>query len=95
MNMDLKVATKNGEKQIYASKVNTNINITEIKYKFDENRKELEQLHQVMSNVVDSNMKDIIAKIVSGIEKKISQMTISIFNNLSHSNYEKLFPETV
>jgi len=93
--MDLKVATKNGEKQIYVSKVNTNINITEIKYKFDESRKELEQLHQVLSNVADNNIKDIIATIVAVIEEKISQMVISIFNKLSHSNYEKLFPETV
>jgi len=93
--MDLKVATKNDEKQIYASKVNTNINITEIKYKFNDNRKELEQLHQVISNVVDNNIKDIISTIVSVGEKKISQIIISIFNKLSHSNYEKLFPETV
>jgi len=92
--MDLKVATKNGEKQIYASKVNTNINITEIKYKFDESRKELEQLHQVINNVVDNNLKDIIATIASVIEEKISQIIISIFNKLSHSNYEKLFPDT-
>jgi len=94
INVDAKVATKNGEKQIYASKVNTNLNITDIEYKF-ENRKELEQLHQVISNVVDNNKKDIIAMIVPVLEERISQIIISIFNKFSHSNYEKLFPETV
>jgi len=93
VNMQLKVATKNNEKEIYASKVSSNVNIAAFKYKFDDSEKELLQLHQAISNVVDSNTQDIIDKVRPVIEERISQIIISLFNGISRSNYEKLFPE--
>ncbi|XP_011879799.1 PREDICTED: uncharacterized protein LOC105568603 [Vollenhovia emeryi] len=95
LTLDFKVATKNGEKQIYVSKANTNINITSFKYEFDESEKELVQLHQAISNVVDSNSEDIIRSVKSAAEKKISELVILVVNNITRSNYEKLFPEKV
>ncbi|XP_071555957.1 uncharacterized protein [Temnothorax nylanderi] len=93
VNMDLKVATKGGKKEIYVSKVNAKAKIPFFNYKFDESEKELVQLHQALSNVVDSNSKDIIAKVEPVLEAKISEIIISIFNNMARSNYEILFPE--
>ncbi|TGZ56567.1 Uncharacterized protein DBV15_06350 [Temnothorax longispinosus] len=70
VNMNLKVATKGGQKEIYVSKVNTKVKIS-FNYKFDESEKELVQLHQALINVVDSNSKDIIAKCYNCIADNI------------------------
>ncbi|KYN16236.1 hypothetical protein ALC57_11522 [Trachymyrmex cornetzi] len=93
VNLDLKVATKNEKKEIYASKVKTNINITGMEYVFDESEKELVQLHQAIKSVVDSNTEDIINTVKAAIEEKLSQIIIYVFNTISHSSYEKLFSE--
>lgn len=93
VNMDLKLATKNSEKKIYVQKVNSNLHIEGFKYEFDESEKELVQLHQAFNNVIENNTKDIINIIIPIFEKKISQLFISNFDSLIHSNYEKFFPE--
>ncbi|EGI59297.1 hypothetical protein G5I_12553 [Acromyrmex echinatior] len=91
INLDLKVATKNEKKEIYASKVKTNINVVGMEYIFDESEKELVHLHQAIKNVVDNNTEDIINIVVAEVEEKISQIIIDAFNTISRSNYEKLF----
>ncbi|KYM94241.1 PREDICTED: uncharacterized protein LOC108781485 [Cyphomyrmex costatus] len=93
INLDLKVATKNEKKEIYALKVKTNLDIAGMEYTFDDSEKELVQLHEAIKNVVESNTNDIINIVKAPIEEKISQIVIYIFNTISHSNYEKLFSE--
>ncbi|KYN40092.1 hypothetical protein ALC56_05500 [Trachymyrmex septentrionalis] len=95
VNLDLKVATKNEKKEIYVSKVKTNINITGIEYTFDESEKDLVQLHQAIKSVVDSNTTDIINIVMAALEEKLSQLIIYIFNTISRSNYEELFEKNV
>ena len=85
------MATKNEKKEIYASKVKTNINVVGMEYIFDESEKELVQLHQAIKNVIDNNTEDIINIVVAQIEEKISQIIIDTFNTISRSNYDKLF----
>lgn len=86
------MATENDKKQIYISKVNSKFNVTSFKYKFDESEKELVQLHQALSNVVDSNKNDIINSFMRAVEEKVSQLLISNFN-ITRFNYEKFFPK--
>ncbi|XP_011706175.1 PREDICTED: uncharacterized protein LOC105461378, partial [Wasmannia auropunctata] len=95
INIDAKEIIKNGKKQIYASKVNTHLNVTDVKYEFGDTKKELVQLHQALRNVVDSNIKDVVDSIVLVVQKNISELTIKIFNYISRSNYEKLFADKV
>ncbi|XP_012536725.1 uncharacterized protein LOC118646180 [Monomorium pharaonis] len=95
INIDAKVATKNGKKEIYASKINSNLNITDFEYKFDETEKNLVELHQAISNVVDGNKQDILVSVKPAIEKRISETIILLFNNINRFNYEKLFSEHV
>lgn len=87
------MAIKNGEEHVYAAKVNTNINITTIKYDFDESEKDLVQLRQAIRNIVNSNTQDIIDKVKPIIEENISKVIISIVNSIGRSNYKKLFPD--
>lgn len=93
LSLDLKVITKHGKKQIFASKVNNNCNIKSFKYKFNDNEKELVQLHEIIDDVVAKNKEDVLGAVKSAVQERISRLIISIFNNLAHSNYEKLFPE--
>ncbi|KAL0101149.1 hypothetical protein PUN28_018775 [Cardiocondyla obscurior] len=90
--MNLKVVTKNGKSQIYVSKINTNIKVSSFEYKFDNDEKD--QLHQILNNFVDNNKNDILTKVLPIFEKKLGEIIISIFNSVTRSNYEKLFPET-
>lgn len=91
--MDLKLTTRKGEKKIYVQKVIAKANITSFKYKFDESEKEFVQLHQVLSNVIDTNVKDIINAVQPIVEGKLSELLISNFNYFINFNYEKYFPE--
>ncbi|XP_011631199.1 uncharacterized protein LOC105423222 [Pogonomyrmex barbatus] len=93
INMDLKVATKNSEKQIYASKVNTNVNVIKFEYKINNIGNESAQVLQILNEFVNNNKQVLLNNVVSVLEKEISKKIIFTFNSITHSNYEKLFPE--
>ncbi|XP_039306778.1 uncharacterized protein LOC113003879 [Solenopsis invicta] len=93
IDIDAKVVTKNNKKEIYAAKVKENIFNIDFEYTFLETGKELRQLHQVLTNVVDSSKKDVVRTIKPIIEQKFAQLVLLIFNGIARSNYEKLFPE--
>jgi len=93
ISLDLKVVTKNGKKHIYASKVNTNLDVKSFNYKFDDSEKDLVQLHEILNSTIKSNEKDIVDRIKSAMEETFSKMVILISNNITRSGYEQLFPE--
>ncbi|XP_011631195.1 uncharacterized protein LOC105423219 [Pogonomyrmex barbatus] len=90
--LDLKVITKNHKKHIFASKVNVNLSIKSFEYKFDQSKKELTQLYQILNDSLKNNQQDIIRIVKPEIEKEASRAIISIFNGITRSNYKELFP---
>ncbi|XP_011171039.1 uncharacterized protein LOC105203824 [Solenopsis invicta] len=93
IDLDAKVATKNGKKEIYAAKIKSNLYALNFEYTFPETGEELVQLHQAIRNAVDGNKKDVRIAIKPIIENSISQVIMTIFNGITRSNYQKLFPE--
>lgn len=93
LHMDLKVITKPDKKYIFASKVKANINNNPFKYKFNDNKKELVQLHKVFHDVIDNNEEEIFNTVKLVLEERFSRIIISIFNKITFYNYEELFPE--
>ncbi|KYN40091.1 hypothetical protein ALC56_05499 [Trachymyrmex septentrionalis] len=92
--MDLKTITKNGKKYIFTSKVNNVLEIKSFKHKFNDDSKELAQLHSILNDVVLNNEKEVIYAVKSAIEERASRVIISIFNNIARfSYYEEIFPE--
>ncbi|KYN16235.1 PREDICTED: uncharacterized protein LOC108764352 isoform X2 [Trachymyrmex cornetzi] len=91
--IDLKTITKNGKKHIFSSKVNSVLHIKSFTYKFNDDSKELTQLHTILNDVILNNEKEVIYAMQSVIEEKVSKIIISIFNNIARFNsYEQLFP---
>jgi len=88
----LKKVIKNGKKQIYASRVNTIFDFPLVSYDFDEREKNLVLL-EVIKNVVNENKKEIINIGKPVIEEALSNLIISIVNNVTYNRYEQLFPE--
>ncbi|XP_011631201.1 uncharacterized protein LOC105423224 [Pogonomyrmex barbatus] len=95
INLDLNVVTKDGKKYIYASKANTNLNIKTYDYKFDDSEKNMVELHKILSDTIKQNEKEIFDKIIPALEEKVSTIIIPLFNNITYSKYEELFPEEV
>ncbi|XP_018365461.1 PREDICTED: uncharacterized protein LOC108762784 [Trachymyrmex cornetzi] len=90
--LDLKVETKNGKTEIYISKVKTILDVKTFKYVFDDSEKDLVQLHEALSNVVNENEKDIIIKVKPALEEAVSKLIITVVNNIFRNRYEQLFP---
>ncbi|KYN40094.1 hypothetical protein ALC56_05502 [Trachymyrmex septentrionalis] len=92
--LDFKTITKNGNKYIYASKLSMNIDIKDFTYKIDESRKELADFYKIITDIINTNKKDIVKQVKPSIEKEISENIISILNNVFRRiSYEELFPE--
>ncbi|KAL0101151.1 hypothetical protein PUN28_018776 [Cardiocondyla obscurior] len=93
--LNLKVITRKNKTHVYASKASTNVKIANFDYKFDEGEKELIQLHEIFKSIVEDNRSLVIKNSIPTMEKKLSQVTIELFNNITQSNYEKFFPENI
>ncbi|KAL6255409.1 hypothetical protein P5V15_013744 [Pogonomyrmex californicus] len=91
--IDMKVITKNDKKYIYISKMNTILTLTEFIYKFDESEKEMIQLHEIISNVIQNDKKNIVSKVKPALEETVTKHIISILNDVFYTRYEELFPE--
>ncbi|XP_025994427.1 uncharacterized protein LOC113004651 [Solenopsis invicta] len=76
IDMDAKVATKDGKKEIYAAKIKSNLYMLEFEYEFLEKGEELDQFHQAIRSAVDGNKKDVRIAIKPVIENSISQLII-------------------
>lgn len=95
ISLDLEVIKNNGKNRIYASKVITNIKITDYRITFDESEKNLVELHKIFNTILDDNKDIIINTVMPIIEKEISKQVIELFNNITQYNYEEFFPEKV
>lgn len=91
--MDFKVVTKHDKKYIFASNIKVNVINNPIKYKFNEDKKELAQLHKILNDVVTHNEKEIFKTVKLVLEEKFSRFYKSLFDKIAFSNYEELFPE--
>jgi len=65
------------------------------KYEFDDSEKEMIQLHEILNNVINENKQDILDKVIPALEKKLSEIAISIINSVIYDRYEQLFPDEV
>jgi len=91
--LDSKEVTKNGETQIYASKINTNLDIKSFKYEFDNSEKNLVQLHEALTSTIRENEKDIISKVKPQLEETTSKIIMSLFNKVAINRAAQLFPK--
>jgi len=85
--MYLKEVIKNRKKQIYASRVNTILNLSSFGYDFDDSDKNLAQRPKVI--VASKNKKEIV-NMVTPIERAFSNLIISIVNNVTYNRYEQI-----
>lgn len=92
--MDFQITTRKGKKYIFVLKARNSTSEPSFKYKFNENEKELIELHKILDDIVDNNSKEFNRIVRDVVEERASNLTISIFNKIAFSNYEKLFPET-
>ncbi|KYM94239.1 hypothetical protein ALC62_15147, partial [Cyphomyrmex costatus] len=90
--VDWKEETKNGKTEIYAANVKTRLMIKSFKYKFDDSEKDLVQLHEAISNVINESEKDVISKVTPALEETVSKLVISVVNNVTLHRFEQLFP---
>ncbi|XP_011708007.1 PREDICTED: uncharacterized protein LOC105462847 [Wasmannia auropunctata] len=93
VSIDLKIETKNNKTEIYASKVNTKFNIKTFKANFDDSQQDLVQLNEVLRQTVTANQQEILNVMVPKIEKKISELIMSIMNKIIYNRKEQLFPD--
>jgi len=89
----LKEVTRNDKKQIYASRVNTSFDFESVKYDFDDSEKNSVELLEIIKHFVNENEKEFIKITLPVIERTISNLVISIVNNVTYNRYEQLFPE--
>lgn len=90
----MKMITKNNQKYIYISKINLNLDIKNFDNKFDMNEKDSSQIKEIINTFIGSNKEEIINRIKSPLEEKISKQLLSIANNIiKHFTYNELFPE--
>ena len=54
--------------------------------------KDLVQLHEALTNIVNENEKDIIIKVKPALEEAVSKLIITIVNNVVRNRFEQLFP---
>ncbi|XP_012054712.1 PREDICTED: uncharacterized protein LOC105617768 [Atta cephalotes] len=90
--VDFKEEIKNGKTEIYVSKVKTILNIKMFKYKFDDSEKDLVQLHEALTNIINENEKDIFIKVKPALEEAVSKLVITVINNVVRNRFEQLFP---
>ncbi|XP_011174745.3 uncharacterized protein LOC105206996, partial [Solenopsis invicta] len=90
--LDLKIITRHGERYVYISKMNLQFDIKRLKTKLDVN--EPAQLNEIISNFLGNNEEELIAKIKSSLETKVSKKILSITNNIvKHFTFNELFPD--
>ncbi|XP_011706219.1 PREDICTED: uncharacterized protein LOC105461421, partial [Wasmannia auropunctata] len=88
LNINLKEVTKDGKTEIYASKVKTTLNIKTFKFDFDESEKDLVYLYEAIKNTINENVNDIINIVTPVLEKKVSELMISIINKVTYNRFE-------
>ncbi|KYM82032.1 hypothetical protein ALC53_07516 [Atta colombica] len=77
---------------IHVSTVKTVLNIKMFKYKFDDSEKDLVQLHEALTNIINENEKDIFIKVKPALEEAVSKLVITVINNVVRNRFEQLFP---
>lgn len=86
--------TKNNQKYVYISKINLNLDIKNFDSKFDMNENDSSQIKEIINTFIGSNQEEIINRVKSPLEEKISKQILSIANNIvKHFTYNELFPE--
>lgn len=58
--MDLQITTRKGKKYIFVSKAHSSTSEPSFKYKFNENERELTELHKILDDVINNNNKEIL-----------------------------------
>ncbi|XP_011705581.1 PREDICTED: uncharacterized protein LOC105460784 isoform X2 [Wasmannia auropunctata] len=91
--LDLKIETKNNKTEVYASKVNVNTYIKSFTFEFDNSMKDLIQLHEGIRQVVNNNQQDFLNIIEPVMEKKISEIIVSVINKITYKRMEQVFPD--
>ncbi|XP_025991022.1 uncharacterized protein LOC113002644 [Solenopsis invicta] len=92
MDVELKEVTKNGKTEIYASKVKTKLNIKNFVFEFNDKEDNLAQLHEVLSQTINNNSKEIISKLNPSFEQAISKLLMSVLKKVFYNRFEQLFP---
>jgi len=91
LNGNLKLATKNGNKYLYVSKIMTKLIVGNIKSKFENDS---DQLRDIIMNIVGTNEKEIISTFVPLLEEAVSKLFITTVNNmLKHFTYDEILPD--
>ncbi|XP_011689932.1 PREDICTED: uncharacterized protein LOC105451267 [Wasmannia auropunctata] len=93
LSIDLKIETKNNKTEIYASKVNLDIHLKTFKIEFDNSEKDLVQLHEAIRQVVNDNQQEVLNKIEPVMEKKFSEIIMSVVNKITYNRIEQVFPD--
>ncbi|XP_011705003.1 PREDICTED: uncharacterized protein LOC105460268, partial [Wasmannia auropunctata] len=91
--IDFKIETKNDRTEIYASKVNVNLDVKTFKFEFDDSEKDMVQLHEILSQTINDNQQDIINKVKPIFEKKFSEVVMTVANKIAYNRKEQLFPD--
>lgn len=93
IDLDLKIATKNGKRYIYVAKIKINVDIKGYKIQREE-KESSNQLSTIIQDFVDNNQEEIIKNLKPTLEELTSKRVILILNNLfKHFTYDEIFSE--
>ncbi|XP_039305741.1 uncharacterized protein LOC113004867 [Solenopsis invicta] len=74
VDVELKEVTKNGKTELYASRVKSKIDITKYGFEFNNNAEGSQQLHEVLSQTINENSKEIIK--ICSFQAKTRRMSL-------------------
>ncbi|XP_039304676.1 protein takeout isoform X1 [Solenopsis invicta] len=94
VDVELKEVMKNGVTEIYASKIKSKIDVIKFSFEFnDEEEGSSQQLHKILSQIINDNSKEIINMFKPIVEEMISKLILSIFNKITYNRFKQLFPD--
>lgn len=94
VDLDMNLATRDGRKYTYISKMKVNLDLKNYNTTFDLNGTELGQLHEIVNSFVGNNQEEIFKILKPVLEETISKRVILISNDIVKLfTYEELFPD--
>ncbi|XP_046833582.1 uncharacterized protein LOC124430690 [Vespa crabro] len=89
-----KLIEKDGKKYIYYFSMTTKLDIKDIIMNIEPGNNTDNTLREIISNIFNSNKKDMVAIILPSIEKSISDNVLKISNNIvKHFYYDEILPD--
>lgn len=96
VDMDMKLATKDGYRYVYISEFKINLNVQGYSYDFEMNETESKDLHDILIDFAEKNKKELLKIFKPVLEKEISKRVILISNDIVKLfTYEELFPDRI